>query len=202
MAKIMFFMISTFREKSIVEQVDLLPCDLRQNSQVQNDRILILSLSPFQKKWTLTVLFQCKFNFFTKSHFFIWSHLGYVSTGFCPGGTQGTPRRHPGHPGGHNSLWIKSVSNHMCFFDGDEKSNRFAWVLKGWPSPFTMPVHKSWRAYFHGYPGSALPLEDRRNPYSRELFGEIWGSDRQSQKNYEFESIWGVGRYVGGKIRL
>ena len=67
----------------------------------------------FIKKLTLTVFIQCKFNLFTKSHFFIWSHLRYISKGFCIGGTKGTQEA--------RIVSESKVWQIICvFFNGDE----------------------------------------------------------------------------------
>ena len=96
-----------------------------------------------------------------------------------PGGTQEAPRRHHGHPGGTQGTQearlgseIKVCQNICVFFSESGATRHLARGLEGWPSPFTMSVHKSCPAMFFRNPATTTALVDRRNPYSLELFGE------------------------------
>ncbi len=65
----------------------------------------------------------------------------------------------------------KSMLKPLCFSVESEIRDRFVSTRAQRPSPSTAPAHKSWSAIFikHG----TGPYQDRQNPYSQELFGEL-----------------------------
>ena len=134
----------------------------------------------------LTLFLQSVFNFFMKTHFFIWSHLRCVYIGFCspvsrhqeastehPGGTQEAPRGTQGTQEAPGGLGGKKLCPSQLKCKSFPKMLILLRVFEGRITKYCKFSKRLVAGSLQRSGGPAkAPYQDRENPFS---VNTVWG---------------------------